>query len=71
MGASGFRHEHAASKFKKISSAAQDREIEFRSSDFRCSQAFTYFSITMTGNPVCASWRARSSAAERLEKFPS
>ena len=35
------------------------------------SRTSTYFSIMITGNPACDSWRARSSAALRLEKFPN
>ena len=31
----------------------------------------TYFSMMITGNPVFDSWRARSSAALRLEKVPN
>ena len=35
------------------------------------SRTSTYFSIMITGNPACDSWRACSSAALRLEKFPN
>src|SRR5215467_11632649 len=50
-GRSGRRQEQSASNWKELSRQAQTLNLKIRRNFWR-SQASTYFSITMTGNPA-------------------